>query len=61
MPQGRTVLHEGITITFGSWICVANGSGDFNGHLADSRKPEAFTSAPLLEATQAISGQLLAY
>jgi hypothetical protein len=25
----------------GSWICVANSSGGFNSHLADSRKPEA--------------------
>jgi hypothetical protein len=39
------MLDEGIAITFGSWICVANGSGGFNGHLADSRKPETSTSA----------------
>jgi hypothetical protein len=35
------VLDEGTTFIFGSWICVANGSGCFDGHLADSRKPEA--------------------
>jgi hypothetical protein len=36
------MLDEGTTFIFGSWICVANGSGGFNGHLVDSRNPEAF-------------------
>jgi hypothetical protein len=40
----NTVLDEGTTFIFGSWICIANGSGGFNGHLADSRKPEASTA-----------------
>jgi hypothetical protein len=35
------VLDEGITFVFDSWICVANGLGGFNSHLADSRKLEA--------------------
>jgi hypothetical protein len=39
------VLDEGTTFIFGSWICVANGSGGFNGHLADSRKPKASTAS----------------
>jgi hypothetical protein len=39
----RTVLDEGTTFIFSSWICVANGLGGFNIHLVDSRKPEAFT------------------
>jgi hypothetical protein len=38
-----TVLDEGTTFIFGSWICVANGLGGFNSHLADPRKPEAST------------------
>jgi hypothetical protein len=38
-----TVLDEGTTFIFGSWICIANGLGGFNSHLADSRKPEAST------------------
>jgi hypothetical protein len=38
-----TVLDEGITFIFGSWICITNGLGCFNSHLADSRKPEAST------------------
>jgi hypothetical protein len=36
-----SVLDEGTTFIFGSWICVANSSGGLNGNLADSRKPEA--------------------
>jgi hypothetical protein len=39
-----TVLDEGPTFIFGSWICVANSLGGFNNHLVDSRKPEASTS-----------------
>jgi hypothetical protein len=39
-----TMLDEGKTFILGSWICVANGLGGFNSHLAISRKPEA--SAP---------------
>jgi hypothetical protein len=38
-----TVLDEGTTFIFGSWICVANGLGGFNSHLVNSRKPEAST------------------
>jgi hypothetical protein len=38
-----TVLGEGTTFMFGSWICITNSSGGFNGHLADSRKPKAST------------------
>jgi hypothetical protein len=38
-----TMLDEGAMFIFGSWICVANGSGGFNGHLANSRKPEVST------------------
>jgi hypothetical protein len=36
-----TVLNEGTTLIFGSWIYVANGLGGFNSHLVDSRKTEA--------------------
>jgi hypothetical protein len=38
-----TVLDEGTTFIFGSWICVANGSGGLNSHLVNSRNPEAST------------------
>jgi hypothetical protein len=36
-----TVLDQGTMFVFALWICVANGSGGFNGHLADSTKPKA--------------------
>jgi hypothetical protein len=38
------VLDEGTTFIFGSWICVTNGSGGFNSHLANSKEPEASSS-----------------
>jgi hypothetical protein len=40
------VLDEGTTFIFGSWICVANGSGGFNSHLANSKDAEASSSTP---------------
>jgi hypothetical protein len=38
------VLDEGMTFTFGSWFCIANGRGGFKSHLAGTREPT--TSAP---------------
>jgi hypothetical protein len=38
-----TILDEGTTFIFGSWICIADSSGGFNGHLGNSRKLEAST------------------
>jgi hypothetical protein len=40
------VLDEGTTFIFSSWICVANGLGGFNSHLANSKKPEASSLTP---------------
>jgi hypothetical protein len=40
----NVVLDEGTTFIFSSWICIANGLGDFNCHLANSRELEASTS-----------------
>jgi hypothetical protein len=34
------VLDGGTTFVFDSWVCVTNGSGGFNIHLADTRNPE---------------------
>jgi hypothetical protein len=42
----NVVLDKGTTFTFGFWICIANGSGGFNSHLANSREPEASSSTP---------------
>jgi hypothetical protein len=39
-----TMLDEGTTLIFGSWIYIANGLGGFASHLVDSRKLEASTS-----------------
>jgi hypothetical protein len=38
-----TVLDEGTTFIFGSWICVVNGLGGFHSHLADCKKPKVST------------------
>jgi hypothetical protein len=35
------MLDEGTTFIFGYWVCIANGSGGFNSHLADTKEPEA--------------------
>ena len=40
-----TMLNQGTTFVFGSWVCIANGSCRFNSHLADAREPEASASA----------------
>jgi hypothetical protein len=40
------VLDEGTTFIFGSWICIANGSGGFNSHLADFGELEASAATP---------------
>jgi hypothetical protein len=36
-----TMLDEGTAFIIGSWICIANGSGGFNSHLADTSEPKA--------------------
>jgi hypothetical protein len=38
------VLDKSTTFTFSSWVCVANGLGGFNSHLANSKEPEASSS-----------------
>jgi len=38
------VLTKGTTITFGSWVLVANGSSGFNAHLADPNALETSES-----------------
>jgi hypothetical protein len=36
-----TMLDEGTTFVLGSLIYIANGSGGFNNHLANTKEPEA--------------------
>jgi hypothetical protein len=38
-----SLLDEGTTFIFDSWICITNSLGGFNSHLVESRKPEAST------------------
>jgi hypothetical protein len=38
------VPQEGTTFIFGSWVCVADGAGNFRWHLIDNTKPEAPTT-----------------
>ena len=40
-----TVLDAGTTFVFGSWVCIANGLGGFNSHLANPMEPEASSPA----------------
>ena len=35
---------QGATFIFGSWVCVANGSGGFGSHLTNSPAPKITTS-----------------
>ena len=35
---------QGATFIFGSWVCVANGLGGFDSHLANPIEPEAISS-----------------
>jgi len=35
---------RGVTFIFGSWVCVANGSGGFDSHLTNSPTPKSSTS-----------------
>lgn len=36
------MLEKGTTFVIGSWVCIANGSGGFTNHLADTRMLEAY-------------------
>jgi len=41
-----TVPAEGTTFIFGFWICVTDGLGGFNSHLAHFKEMEAPVSTP---------------
>ena len=40
-PNFNNALEEGTTFTFGSWTCIADGSGGFTNHLADQESVES--------------------
>ena len=39
-----TAPPQGVTFIFGSWVCVANGSGGFDSHLTNSPTPKSSMS-----------------
>ena len=39
-PSQDDTLENGTTLTFGSWTCIADGSGDFISHLDDLQAEE---------------------
>jgi hypothetical protein len=38
------IVLEGTTLVFGSWDCMADGSGGFSSHLIAHKEPEAKTN-----------------
>jgi hypothetical protein len=55
------LLNEGTTFTFGLWVCVADGAGNFHWHLVDNTKPEAPTTTPCRDLDEFVDslGQML--
>jgi hypothetical protein len=41
----NAVLHEGTTLIFGSWICIADGAGDFRRFTIDVMKPKTLAAS----------------
>jgi hypothetical protein len=50
------VLDEGTTFIFGSWVCIANGSGGYNSRLADTKEPEVPTTPSHRDANDVADG-----
>jgi hypothetical protein len=50
------VLDEATTFVFGSWVCIANGSGGYNSRLADTKEPEAPTTPSRRDADDLVDG-----
>jgi len=48
------VLDEGTTFIFGSWVCIANGSGGFNSHLTNLMNSESFSPASPSESGEVL-------
>jgi hypothetical protein len=43
--NSAAVPDKGATFIFDSWVCVANGQGGFNSHVANLREPETLSLA----------------
>jgi hypothetical protein len=52
-----TVLDEGTTFIFGSWVYIANCSGGYNSRLADTKEPKAPTTPSRRDAND-LAGDL---
>jgi len=52
-PNFNNALEEGTTFTFGSWTCIADGSGGFTNHLADQESVESNSTDQLLSNNSA--------
>jgi hypothetical protein len=48
------MLEEGTAFIFGSWVCVADGAGDFCRHLVDNTKPEALAATRCSDLDESI-------
>jgi hypothetical protein len=46
-------IDAGTTFVFGSWVCIANGSGGFSSHLIDPASTETSRREQLGEITSA--------
>ena len=43
-PNHDDALKKGTTFTFGSWTCVADGSGGFSNHLDDHTNVDLYST-----------------
>ena len=51
-PNRIDALENGKTFTFGSWTCIANGSGGFSNHLNDHRSMNLIPPFTILWTTR---------
>jgi hypothetical protein len=51
----RSVPSQGTTFVFGSWVCIADGAGNFHRYLVDM-KPKTFTADPRSDLNKFIDG-----
>jgi hypothetical protein len=56
---GPVVLNEGTTFIFGSWVCIANGSGGFKSHSTNLMNPKAASPASPNESGEVLLPELI--
>ena len=52
-------LPQGATFVFGTWVCIANGSGGFDSHLANPIALEAILSESCDGSDDFFNGDML--